>query len=211
MNKDNRANRYSLVSIDMFGNTKTIEIAYNGKVMSKLPLATIDRMTTNYNSESEFLSELMNIGYDFGHLYIEYRVNRETKYIDVAYADNIEIAEESTYREEAINSGKEEPKRSKNVIELSYKLINIQRRHKKLWSYLQLKNYISSKLVLLIATYNYFIDTEVNENDILEYYQDITREISNYRVFRDISYGINEYEKHLKKENKAKKYKKTNI
>ncbi len=208
MKKDKRANRYSLTHFDILGNKTTIKINYNGKDMAKLPLATIDRMTTAYESEKEFIMLLMKLGYDFGHLYIEYRANGETKYINVAYADNQDIAKESTYREEEIAKGKEEPKRSKQVIELAHKLIHIQKNLKDLWSYLQRKRYISSELAILIATYNYLIDIKASEKDILDYQLDIIKEVGKYRVFRDIFYGMNEYTKQItqKEENGQKPY-----
>lgn len=195
MNKDNRANRYSLKHTDINGNETVIKIIYKGKALSKLPLATIDNMTTKYANEAEFLKELMSLGYENGHLSIEYRAQGETRTIDVAYSDQQVIARESELRENAIASGHEEPKKSKNVTDLVSKIIDIQRNEKELWSYLQIRHYIRENFANLVDTFNILLDNKSNPNERIDYYYYIKNEIGQYREFRNIYMGIDEYNK----------------
>ncbi len=198
MNQDKRANRYSLKIIDIDGNENIIPITYNGKSLKKMPLTIIDMMTANYSKEA-FKQSLLESGYNYGYIFIEYKMGGERRTLDVVY-NNETIKRESSFRQQEIMAGRGEPKRSENVILLGYELMNAERHNKKLWSHLQRKNYIWTKLTLAVATYNHLIDIEANPNDIIDYQFEIMNEIGEYSTFRKITLGIEEY---LKSPNEA--------
>lgn len=192
MIKDTRANRYSLKIIDINGEETIIPINYNEKTYEKMPLSIIDKMTTKY-SEEELLRMLMDMGYNYGYIFIDYRTQGKRKTLPVAYSDKELIADESNFREKQIQLGNGEPKISENTIKVFYQLVAIERHNKKLWSYLQHKNYIWTDLTLAVATYNHMQDIEANQNDILEYQYDILEKIGSYSNFRKIIMGINKF------------------
>ncbi len=195
MNNDIRANRYSLKIMDINGNESIIPVVYNGKIMEKMPLSIIDAMTTSYETKEEFKKLLIEYGYNYGYVFIEYKANSKKKTLEVAYGDQEIIKKESKYRENEILAGKKEPKRSENVCNLCHELIEIERHHKKLWSYLQRKNYIWTNLTLAVATYNYMIDNQASPDEIIQFQFDIMKEIGSYSIFRKITLGIEEYYK----------------
>lgn len=190
MNKDKRANRYSLKIVDKDKKSTTVLITHNGKTMEKMPLSKIDAMTSYYKNEDELIKSLIELGYPFGNLFIEYKANGQIKHLDVIYSDIKEVAEEASFRENEIFKGNEEPKTSENVILLCYKLIEIERHNKELWRYLQNKNSIWTNITLAVSTHNYLEDIKASEEDITSYQCEILKIIGDYRKFRDIYTGI---------------------
>ncbi|MBR3198399.1 MAG: hypothetical protein IKG27_00105 [Bacilli bacterium] len=192
MYEDKRANRYSLKIADMELNETVIPINYNGETKEKMPLTVIDDMTTKFETKEDFKKFLMDLGYDYGYVFIEYRAKGERHIIDAAYGPGL-IAKESSFREKELNRGKEEPKRSENIILLGYELIDIERHNKPLWSHLQ--KYMWKDLKAAISTYNHMLDIEAEPRYILEYQYDIMNYLGDYTVFRKIVLGIDEFYK----------------
>ena len=149
MYEDKRANRYSLKIAFANGDETTIPINYNGETKEKMPLTVIDDMTTKFETKEDFKKFLMDLGYDYGYVFIDYRAKGKRHIIDAAYGPGL-IANESSFRERQLNMGKEEPKRSENIILLGYELIDIERHNKPLSSHLQ--KYMWKDLKAAIST-----------------------------------------------------------
>ena len=203
MDKDKRANRYSLKLITFDKEEIIIPINYNGETLEKMPLSKIDLMTTHY-SENELKDTLISLGYPKGNLFIEYKVNGQIKTLNVVYNDISEITEECKFRESELAKGNKEPKISENVILLFYKLLKAERYNKKLWSHLQRKKHIWTNITLAVATYNYLIDIKADEEELLYYQNETLKIIGDYKKYRDIYCGIDEFYKIEKKQTKQK-------
>lgn len=201
---------YTFKHISTLDNVETIIkfIDEEGKEKEKLSLTEIDSFTLNFDCRENLLFYMQKIGYDFynSKFIIEYKNNNQIKKINPVFSD------QETLKEFALNNqGSYKIKKDAAYYKYLYYIIRDIAGNHDLIRYLVKNNYMSSWLYENVTRYNISISTDVEAAHI--YMTRIKKELTKYKVVRDIEVGIKEYEKLIKintseKENKTKKLKK---
>lgn len=197
---------YTFKHISTLDNVETTIkfVNQNGEEKEKLSLTEIDNFTLNFDCRENLLFYMQKLGYNFynSKFIIEYKYKNQVKKINPVFSD------QETLKEIALNNqGSYIIKRDTTFYKYLYYIMEEVANNHKLMTYLIKNNYMSSWLQENIARYNIYIISDVEAAHI--FMTRIKKELSKYKVIRDIEVGIKEYEKLIKtntteKENKAK-------
>ncbi len=202
--KDIKKGIYSLKHRALDGLESTLRIKCdNGKLREKFALTQLDALTTSCNSMEELLEliSLINVPkknskdeFIDGYCYIEYRNNGNIKKLDIAFNDNEIIKEVSRSYE-----GKYNIKGTYQVKQLAMSLIKIHREKDPLYNYLNSCNVIDSDLSYYLCMYDAYTSSDYyNINEADAYLDLIIGKLSQYKIFRDITFEIHRYEEKTK-------------
>lgn len=186
---------YTFKHVSTLDNVETIIkfIDEEGKEKEKLSLTEIDSFTLNFDSRENLLFYMQKIGYDFynSKFIIEYKNNNKTKKIDPVFSD------QENLKELALNNqGSYKIKKDASYYKYLYYIIrDIANNYNLIW-YLVKNKYMSTWLYENVTRYNISISTDVEAAHI--YMTRIKKELTKYKVVRDIEVGIKEYEKLIK-------------
>ena len=202
---------YSLKHISLDGEETTFRMKdKNGKIKDHFPLTTIDALTTECNNMEELLlkTRFLNIPkrnssdtWLDGYFYIEYLNNNKVKKLDIAFSENALIHEIST-----TYKGYYYIPKDNRIKKTAYKIIKIRVTEPKLYDYLRHNSYLDTYLSELIGqfiAYNNEDYQNIKEADrILNI---IIAQLSQYKKFRDLTIGINNYYKETKYQEQTSK------
>ena len=126
-----------------------------------------------------------------GYCYIRYRNEGLNKRLPIVFSDNLVISELSKNYE-----GKSVMKGERNVTLWAYKAADIMRNHPFLYTYLRHNNYINSYLAMLIEEYVFFTGENYQNPDEADIRLTMIKtKLSEYKTFRDLVVGIDQYKK----------------
>ena len=196
-----RKGLYYLKHVSLSGDENIIRLEdEDGKIKKSFPLSTIDAITTDFDNMKsllEFISEKnkpkKNSNFDItdGYLYIEYHHNNKVKILNIVFSDNEEIREVSKKCK-----GGYKIKKDSKLTSLAYKLINIRKNETDIYNYLRNNYYVNSYLTNIINSYLFNTsDNYQNLSEAIKYKAELINKLTEYKTFRDISFGINNYYK----------------
>lgn len=182
---------YKLIHVSTLDNKETTVrfVDKKGNSKEKIALTEIDSFTSYFDSSEALLDFLQRLGYNFSNdrFFIEYQHNHEAKRLDLVFSD-----QETIKKFARNNQGKYTVEQDTLFFKYLYEMIDKYEENLEMINYLRRNNYISSWLNQNLAEYNESngIDVESMHISLLR----IKKELSQYRVIRNIEIGKKEYE-----------------